>query len=46
VLSPTIGLVYDLIDLFPFLYLFSFSFSFHISFLYLQHESKDGKNSN
>ena len=35
--SPSIGLVYDLIDLFP------FSFSFLISFLYLQHESKEAK---
>ena len=35
--SPTIGLVYDLIELFPLFYLFTFSF------LYLQHESKESK---
>ena len=41
--SPTIGLVYDLIDLLPFFYLFPF---FLITSLYLQHESKESKNSN
>ena len=41
--SPTIGLVYDLLNLFPFSYFTSFLFLFFISFFYLQHESKEAK---